>query len=180
MPPVNVNANTSSTVLKSPAERKPAHMYAWVAARVALAGVFLWAFFDKLFGLNYATKPASSWLSGGSPTKGFLGHAGGYLQNFYHGIAGNPVTDALFMAALLGVGLALLLGIGLRIAAVSGTLLMLSMWSVATLGIKGISNPVIDDHIVYACILIGLALVNAGSVLGLGQLEIVKKHAWLQ
>ncbi len=40
----------------------------------------------------------------------------------------SPVTDWLFMLGLLGVGLALLLGIGLRVAAVSGTVLFAMLW----------------------------------------------------
>jgi len=30
------------------------------------------------------------------------------------------------------------------------------------------NNPILDDHIIYALVLIGLALVKAGDTLGLG------------
>jgi thiosulfate dehydrogenase (quinone) large subunit len=40
-----------------------------------------------------------------------------------------------------------------------------------------------DDHIIYALVLIGLAAVGAGKTLGFGrrwaQTEVVQKHSWL-
>jgi thiosulfate dehydrogenase [quinone] large subunit len=159
-------------------------MVAWAAARLALAAIFLWAFLDKAFGLGYATPPTGAWMRGGSPTNGFLSHAGGWFAAPFHAIAGNPVTDALFMAALAGVGLALLLGIGLRVAAASGSLLLLAMYAAATPGVPATTNPAVDDHIVDACLLIGLALVGAGRVMGLGlwwsRLPFVQRHPFLK
>ena len=98
--------------------------------RVVLGVEFLWAFLDKTFGLGYATPAARAWVNGGSPTKGFLSRvAVGPLEGTFHAIAGAAWADWLFMAGLLGIGLALVFGIGLRIAAVSGTLMMLLMWA---------------------------------------------------
>jgi thiosulfate dehydrogenase [quinone] large subunit len=71
----------------------------------------------------------------------------------------------LFMGTLLALGLALLLGIGLRAAAVGGSVLMLAMWSVALLPEN---NPFLDDHIIYALVLVVLALAAAGNTWGLG------------
>ncbi len=85
------------------------------------------------------------------------------------------------MVGLLGLGIALLLGIGMRIAAASGALLMVMMWSVA---LPPENNPIIDDHIVYAIVLIGLALVNAGDTFGIGRwwsnLDLVKRYPVLR
>jgi thiosulfate dehydrogenase (quinone) large subunit len=69
------------------------------------------------------------------------------------------------MAGLLGIGIALVLGIGLRIAAAAGALMLVFMWA-ASLPIK--TNPFMDDHLVYAVVVIGLALTHAGDTLGLG------------
>lgn len=153
--------------------------YVWAAARLALGSIFLWAFFDKLLGLGYSTPAARAWINGGSPTMGFLSNTKGWFAPFFQGIAGNPVTDALFMAALLGIGAALALGIGMRVAAASGALLMVMMYLAATPGVAGTTNPLVDDHLVYALVLVGLAMSNAGSVLGFGgawsSLEVVKK-----
>src|SRR5829696_9155022 len=97
--------------------------------RVLLGFEFLWAFLDKTFGLGYATPSARAWIHGSSPTKGFLSNvAVGPLEGTFHAWAGAAWADWTFMVGLLGIGLALIFGIGLRIAAVSGTLMMLGMW----------------------------------------------------
>src|ERR1700676_3331308 len=68
--------------------------------RLAIGFEFLWAFFDKTFGLGYATPAAKAWLNGGSPTKGFLSGAIGPFQGVFNAIAGAPVVDWLFMLGL--------------------------------------------------------------------------------
>ena len=124
----------------------PKVWYAVAAARVTLGFVFLWAFVDQLFGLGYASPAARAWLHGASPTAGFLKGVHGPFAGTFHGMAGAGWADWLFMLGLLGLGLALLLGWGLRIAAVSGTLLLLMMWA-ASLPIT--TNPFVDEHLVY-------------------------------
>ncbi len=72
--------------------------------RIAVGFIFLWAFFDKLFGLHYSTASANSWLNGGSPTKGFLSNvAVGPFESLFHSFAGAGWANALFMAGLLGI-----------------------------------------------------------------------------
>jgi len=155
----------------------------WMAAlRIATGFVFLWAFLDKLFGLGYMTPGDSGWIDGGSPTKGFLsGVAVGPLESTFHDWAGAAWADWLFMLGLLGIGLALILGIGVRIAAVTGGLLLVLMWSAV---LPPENNIFMDDHLIYATILVVLALVGAGSTLGLGRywakLPIVRANGWLK
>ena len=145
----------------------PATAYAWAAARLALGWIFLWAFLDKLFGLGFATPTERAWINGGSPTTGFLkGTADNALGGFFTGLAGQAWVDWLFMLGLAGVGIALITGAGLRIAAIAGGVMMLLMWA-AELPLA--NNPFVDDHIVYAIVLVGLALANAGDVLGIGR-----------
>ncbi|MEV6932690.1 hypothetical protein AB0M46_50500, partial [Dactylosporangium sp. NPDC051485] len=82
--------------------------------RYATGFVFLWAFADKLLGLGYSTPTAKAWINGGNPTKGFLANVhAGPLQQFFHTIAGTWYANWLFMAGLLGIGLALTAGIAL-------------------------------------------------------------------
>jgi thiosulfate dehydrogenase (quinone) large subunit len=147
--------------------------------RVALGFAFLWAFLDKTFGFGYATPSARAWINGGSPTKGFLsGVAVGPFESTFHTWAGTTWANWLFMAGLLAIGVALILGIGLRIAAISGTLMMLLMWAAewplakfTSAGEPSMStNPIVDYHIVYALALIALALTYAGHTWGLGRL----------
>lgn len=141
--------------------------YVWAAARIALGWVFLWAFIDKLFGFGFATPAAKAWINGGSPTTGFLkGTAENALGGFFSGLAGQAWVDWLFMLGLLGVGVALILGAGMRIAAVAGGLMLMLMW-LAELPLA--NNPFMDDHVVYTVVLAGLALANAGDTLGIGR-----------
>ncbi len=156
--------------------------YTFAAVRLALGWTFLWAFLDKTFGLGFATPAAKAWINGGSPTKGFLGNAvEGPFEGLYHGIAGAAWADTLFMLGLAGIGLALVLGIGLRIAAATGALLYVLMWTAV---LPPENNPFMDDHLINAAVLIGLALVAAGDTLGLGRmwsrLPLVQKNPWLK
>ena len=153
--------------------------------RVITGLVFLWAFLDKVFGLGYATPAARAWINGGNPTKGFLAsvHAGP-LQGFFHTIAGTWYANWGFMLGLAGIGLALIAGIGLRVAAVSGALLMAFMWLAEyPLGATGSTNPVTDYHFIYAAVVIVLAATYAGHTWGLGRrwakLPFVQRHRWL-
>ena len=160
--------------------------------RVSLGFAFLWAFLDKTFGLGYATPSAKAWINGGSPTKGFLSNvAVGPFQDTFHAWAGAAWADWLFMAGLLSIGLALILGIGLRAAAVSGTLMMVLMWAaewplakLTSAGEPSMStNPIVDYHLIYALALIALAVTYAGHTWGLGRwwarLPFVQRHRWL-
>ena len=149
--------------------------------RIAFGLTFLWAFFDKLFGWGYATPSAKSWINGGDPTAGFLKSADGPFADFYHGLVGDWWVTPLFMVGLAGIGLALTLGIGMRIAAATGALLYLMMWSVA---LPPANNPVLDDHILGAITLIVLAATAAGNTWGLGRvwssLDIVRDRGVLK
>lgn len=144
----------------------PKARYVWAIARLSLGWVFLWAFVDKLFGLGFATERADAWLNGGSPTFGFLTFGtNGPLAGIFQSFAGAAWADWLFMIALLGIGLALLLGVGMRIAAGAGALLLILMYAAAPILEN---NPFMDDHLVYAIVLVGLAMADAGRTWGLG------------
>lgn len=156
--------------------------YVWASARIGLGFIILWAFLDKTFGLGFATKASKAWINGGSPTTGYLkGASTGIFQGFFNGLAGNVGVDVLFMLALLLVGIALILGIGMKIAAVSGGLLMLLLWMT---NVPPASNPILDDHIIYLILLIGLMKVKAGQTLGLGKwwsnMSLVKRFPILE
>lgn len=132
--------------------------YIWTLLRVGMGWIFLWAFFDKLFGWGFATASDKSWLDGVSPTFGFLKMGStGPLSSFYQSIAGNIFVDWLFMGGLLLIGSALILGIFIKPAGWFGALLVILMWSAV---LPPAHNPIIDEHIIYALILIGLAIKN--------------------
>ena len=159
---------------------QPAALVA-AALRIAYGLTFLWAFVDKLFGFGFATPSGKGWLSGGSPTKGYLSSSEGPFSGFYHSIAGQGWANVAFMLALLAIGGALTLGIGMRLAATGGAVLYLMMWSVA---LPPSSNPFIDDHILGALGVVLLALIGAGMTWGLGtwwnKVEIVQRFPILR
>lgn len=152
--------------------------YLWAYLRICLGLIFVWAFFDKLFGLGFATASGKAWLDGISPTIGFLKFGTtGPLAPFYKGLAGNLFVDWLFMLGILGIGLSLILGIGIKIAGYSGALLMLLIWS-ALLPPK--NHPFLDEHIIYLIVLLIIAKGNMGQVLGFGkwwsETDLVQKY----
>jgi len=148
-------------------EKLEKEQYVWVGVRLALGWTMLWAFLDKTFGLGYATASSNSWLNGGSPTTGYLKFAAeGPLADLWNGLAGNSVVDALFMLTLVAVGVAMILGVGQKIAGLSGAALMLLLWSTV---LPPENNPFLDDHIVYALLFIGTIFVRPGRWWGLGK-----------
>lgn len=174
-------ATVPDTVFSVTGRTATATRYLLAGIRLALGWIFLWAFLDKLFGLGRSTPAANAWLDGGSPTAGFLGKAAtGPFAGIYHAIAGNAVVDVLFMTALLGIGAALILGIGMRIAAAAGALLTVLMWTAV---LPPETNPFMDDHLVYAAVLVVLALLGAGATWGLGRrwaaIPLVRRNTWL-
>jgi thiosulfate dehydrogenase [quinone] large subunit len=182
-----VEAETQESIVTRPGVRK-----VLAVARVVIGFTFLWAFLDKLFGLGFATPSARAWINGGTPAQGFIKGIDGPFHDVFQ-IVANPVGDWLFMAGLLGIGVAMIAGAGLRIAAVAGTLLMLFMfmaeWPAATTlvdgkVVSGSTNPIVDSHWHEALLLIISAVTLAGDTWGLGKwwgnLSVVKNHRWLR
>ncbi|BCB75886.1 DoxX family membrane protein [Phytohabitans flavus] len=196
-------STTNSGQVKVPAHtlekaEAPGHMLTTSAARalavlrVGTGFVFLWAFLDKTFGLGFSTASERAWVNGGSPTKGFLSHVGvGPFQSIAHSIAGAWWADTLFMVGMGAVGIALIAGVGLRVSAAAGSLIMVMMWAAefppdrftAAGEASGSTNPFMDYHLIYALVLAVLALTYAGHTWGLGRvwarLPLVQKNRWM-
>ncbi|MDI6099949.1 hypothetical protein QLQ12_15215 [Actinoplanes sp. NEAU-A12] len=174
----------------SPLGRTAARVLA--VLRISTGLIFLWAFLDEAFGLGYSTPGERAWINGGSPTRGFLsGVEVGPFQDAFRAIAGAAWADRLFMLGPLGVGVALILGIGLRAAAVAAGLMMAFMWIAEwpparqTSGGEATrsSNPLVDYHVIYGLAAAVLAVTYAGHTWGLGRrwarLPIVRANRWL-
>ncbi len=135
--------------------------------RISMGLIFLWAFFDKLMGLGYATKPEGAWLAGGSPTTGFLQFGvHGPFADFFHSLAGNPTIDWLFMLGLLFLGISFTFGIFMKLGGLSGVMMFLLMY--LAVGIQPANHPFIDDHFIYILVLLTLVMSNSGTYLGFG------------
>ncbi len=140
----------------------------WGLLRIAMGWVFLWGFLDKVFGLGFSTAPEQAWLMGGSPTTGFLSFATkGPFAEIFKSMAGNVLVDWLFMIGLFCIGVSLILGIGVRIAGYSGALMLILMYLAGFIPPE--HNPIVDEHIVNALVMLGLTAVPSGEYLGFGK-----------
>lgn len=136
--------------------------------RIALGWILLWAGIDKVFGLGFDTARSDSVLDGTSPTAGFLAfgvNPGSPIAGMLSSWSGSVLVDALYLLSTVGAGLALLLGIGTRIAGIGGALLFATLW-LASLPLE--YNPILDQHAVYAIACLMLAFSPASRYLGLG------------
>jgi thiosulfate dehydrogenase (quinone) large subunit len=170
--------------------------YVSAGIRLALGWIFLWAFLDKLLALGFATgrNPETgvadrfgdaAWINGGSPTDGFLQfglHTKEPFTGFYEGLVGSTFIEWAYMLSMVAIGVALLLGITTRLAAGFGVFWMALFYTASALSPE--NNPFLDDHVVYAIVLVGIAVVGAGRFLGLGrrweQIGFVKKYPILR
>ncbi len=179
-PDAAARATDSATTGQAANGDRPFVRYLWAVTRLCMGWVFLWPFFDKMFGLGHETASADAWINGGNPTEGFLSGAVGPFSGIYHSIAGAGAVNVLFMAGLLGIAVALLLGIAMKPACIAGATLVMLMWSAA---LPPQNDLFMDDHVIYALLLIGLAAVGAGNTLGLGKrwarTGLVRRYGWL-
>jgi thiosulfate dehydrogenase [quinone] large subunit len=154
--------------------------------RLATGFIFLWAFVDKTFGLGFSTPTAHAWINGGAPSQGFLNSPAvvGPLKPLFAAIA-SPTSDVLFMIGMLAIGTAVMLGIGLRVSAVTGSFILVLMYLAEwPFGANAAStNPLVDYHIIYALSLVVVAALSAGDTWGLGgawkKLPLVQRYRWL-
>lgn len=151
-------------------------------ARISLGWIFLWSFLDKAFGLGFSTEREAAWINGGSPAAGYLEFGtSGPLAGTFQAMAGSPLVDGLYMFAMLGMGLAMILGIGLRVNATLGSLIVIMMWAGS---LPPDNNPFFTYHLLYAILFVAFALGAVGHTWGLGrtwaQLKIVQRWPWLK
>lgn len=166
----------------------------WAVLRVLMGATFLWAFLDKAFALGFSTgrNPETgaidffgdaAWINGGSPTDGVLMFAlKGPFKGLYDGLAGQAWVEWVYMLSMLLIGLGLIFGIGTRLAALGGIVWMTIFYTATAIWPE--HNPFIDDHVVYAVVLAGIAYVGAGRYYGLGEywerLPLVKRFPILK
>jgi len=195
------HSSTESAVTGAPTTNSTAFHRAIAALRIGYGVTFLWAFFDKAFALGFGTGAIhdentgartgidffakdQAWFNGGSPTEGFLAFgvpADNPFKSIFNGMAGDTWVNWLFMIGLLGIGVALLSGVAMRIATAAGALMYTLMFA-ASFPLE--NNPVIDVHLLGAIVMVVLALGAAGTTWGLGHwwndTELVKKNPVLR
>lgn len=112
--------------------------YLWGVLRLAIGWTFLWPFLDKLFGLGFSTcrdgdtgtidlACDAAMIKGGSPTYEFLTFGTvesrtGFLFDWMAPSSPDSinVTDVAFMLALLLIGVALVLGVAVKLGGLGG------------------------------------------------------------
>ena len=144
--------------------------------------VFLWAFFDKVFGLGFNTESGKAWIHGVSPTYGFLQNGtSGILMNFYHWLSNFTVVDWFFMLGLLGIGISLTFGIFNKLGTFSGVVLMILMWSA---NFPPEHHPFIEKQLIYAIVILMIFYFGGRDYLCFGKrwrnIRIVKDNKWLE
>ena len=162
------------------------------SARTGIGFILAWAFADKTFGLGFNTCADgnggteimcdSAWLAGGSPTTGFLEFGvDGPFSALFNSMAGIAFVDWMFMLGLLLGGVALLFGIGIKIATVGASILFFMMWMAV---FPTDTNPILSDHIIYIFVLMAALIANKSQIIGFGQLwrktSLVKKYSILE
>jgi thiosulfate dehydrogenase [quinone] large subunit len=152
----------------------------WGLLRLSIGWIFLWSFLDKLLSLGFATGrdpktgtidffSSDAWIHGGSPTSGFLEfglHTKEPFKGWYADLAGHGWVDWVYMISMAAIGILLILGIATRLAAIGGIIWMLLFYTSSAIWPE--NNPFMDDHLIIAIALAGIAYVSAGRYLGLG------------
>lgn len=195
------HSSTEGVVTGAPTTASTGFRRALATLRIAYGITFLWAFLDKAFALGFQTGAITdpetgartgidffakdaAWFNGGSPTEGFLAFgvpADNPFKETFNSMAGDTWVNWLFMLGLLGIGIALLSGVAMRIATAAGALMYALMYA-ASVPLE--NNPVIDDHLVGVIVMVVLALGAAGTTWGLGRwwnsTEMVKNNPVLR
>lgn len=157
----------------------------WVAwsvlsLRIIMGWVFLQAGIEKL--LDPDGWSAAVYLENAV-------HEANPLADFFAGMAGSPLIDALVMWGQVLIGIALILGILVRWSAFWGAIMMLMLWLSHLQGglLAGLPvehGYVVDDTMVYTFLLFGLGAVGAGRILGVDRMiegtEFVRNNPWLK
>ncbi|MCR6713019.1 MAG: hypothetical protein NVV57_10145 [Demequina sp.] len=168
--------DTPASAAASPSESKAGWFFLSLT-RIAIGFVFLWAFFDKLFGLGFSTCRTmnddgswgsveymcdKAWINGARITEGYLGSSTGPFADFFKDLGQQAWTDWPFMLGLFGIGFALCFGVGTRIVLFAGpAMLMLMYISHYWPGQGGnTANPFVEEHLIEALAIIAIVLLE--------------------
>jgi thiosulfate dehydrogenase [quinone] large subunit len=143
--------------------------------RIVIGIIFLWAGLEKVIGAGLGVWSADGFLQFG--TGGSLGWpfvtgevAEGTVFNpthdFWAGLVGTSASDVIkYLVPLgqIGIGVSLILGLFTRFGAAMGTLMMLFFFLAAW----DFEFGIVNQHLTYAVVTFGLAVIGAGNYYGL-------------
>jgi len=144
-------------------------------ARIVIGIIFLWAGLEKAIGVGLGEWNADGFLQFG--TNGSLGwpfvtgeDAEGTVFNpthdFWAGLVDTSASDVIaYLVPLgqIGIGVSLILGLFTRFGAAMGTLMMLFFFLAAW----DFQYGIVNQHLTYAVVTFGLAVIGAGNYYGL-------------
>ncbi|MDD5050720.1 MAG: DoxX family protein [Candidatus Pacebacteria bacterium] len=131
------------------------HKLSLFLLRITMGWMFFYAGITHLLDPNFS---AGGYLAG---AKTFVG--------FYHFLATPsilPIVNFVNVWGLTLLGVSLILGIGVRLSAKLGALLMVLYWLPLGILHPDAHSLIVDDHIIYAAGLLVLAYHNAGRAFG--------------
>lgn len=135
-----------------------------IVTRVLFGWVFFWAGITKVLDPEWSAK---GYLLGAKTFSGFY--------EWLASPANIGWVNLLNEWGLTLIGVSLILGIGVKFAAVAGTLMMLLYWFPVLSFPYAEHGFLVNDHIIYAAVLILLKKFNAGAYFGLDALLKPKK-----
>lgn len=152
------------------------HALAVAIGRIVIGIIFLWAGLEKIIGEGLGTWSAKGFLefaTGGSLGWPFVtgevaeGTVFNPTHDFWVGLAGNETAMTVigFLVPLgqLGIGIALILGLLTRFGGAMGALMMLFFFVAAW----DFQFGIVNQHLTYAVVTLGLGIVGAGNYYGL-------------
>jgi len=143
--------------------------------RIVIGVIFLWAGLEKAIGAGLGTWNADGFLqfaTGGSLGWPFVtgevaeGTIFNPTHDFWVGLVGTPASDVIaYLVPLgqIGIGVSLILGLFTRFGAAMGTLMMLFFFVAAW----DFEFGIVNQHLTYAVVTLGLAVIGAGNYYGL-------------
>lgn len=126
--------------------------------RVALGWLFFYAGFTKVINPAWSAK---GYLLGAKTFSGF------YAWLASDGVL--PIVDFINQWGLTLLGLSLILGVAVRLSSMLGALMMLLYWFPVLDFPRVDHGYLVDDHVVYALVLMYFAAIGAGRYYGLGE-----------
>jgi thiosulfate dehydrogenase [quinone] large subunit len=167
---------SSEPAAMAPSEYRGAGWVFLSLTRIAIGFTFLWAFFDKLFGLGFSTCRTTAddgtytidvmcdkaWVHGARITEGYLGSSTGPFADFFKNLGEQAWTDWPFMLGLFGIGFALCFGVGTRIALFAGPAMLMLMYISHYWPGQGAntSNPFVEEHLIESLAIIAIVLLE--------------------
>lgn len=145
---------------------KPNQKVLWLLLRLSFGWIFLYS------GIHKITNP--DWSAAG-----YLNSAHNF-SGFYHWLASAsmlPLTNALNEWGQLLIGISLIIGLGVRYSAIFAAVMMVMYYFVLPFPQTSAVSYIVDEHVIYALVLLLMSVVGAGKAWGLDQLVWAKKFS---